>query len=241
MPPFEIRQLGSMAKKITYEEKFELIDSLIAKRRSRWNLGALSWFDFDDVEQIIRAHIYKKWDQWDQSRPLEPWVNRIVTNQIKNILRNNYSNFLKPCHGCPFNTESVGVEEGCDFTKNGTQCSACPLFAKWEKTKKSAYNIKMAGSLDAHHYNFVSTGTHIDWENAEARLHQEMEGVLNEKQYKVYKLLFIDHMSEEDVAKEMGYKTSEKGRTAGYRQIKNLKKIYKQKAEDILKKKDIIL
>ena len=107
-----------MEKKATYEEKYELIDSLIAKRRSRWNLGSLSWFDFDDVEQIIRAHIYRKWDQWDQSRPLEPWVNRIVTNQIKNILRNNYSNFLKPCHGCPFNTENSGIENGCDFTAN---------------------------------------------------------------------------------------------------------------------------
>ena len=28
---------------------------------------------------------------------------------------------------------------------------------------------------------------------------------------------------------KMGYKTSEKGRKAGYKQIKNLKKIFKQK------------
>jgi len=38
----------------------------------------------------------------------------------------------------------------------------------------------------------------------------------------------------------MGYKTSEKGRKAGYKQIKNLKKIFKQKAQDILEHEDII-
>jgi hypothetical protein len=47
-------------------------------------------------------------------------------------------------------------------------------------------------------------------------------------------------MDEEEVAKKMGYKTSEKGRKAGYKQIKNLKKIFKQKAQEILKTQDII-
>jgi hypothetical protein len=38
----------------------------------------------------------------------------------------------------------------------------------------------------------------------------------------------------------MGYKTSEKGRKAGYKQIKNLKKLFKEKAQDILAREDII-
>ena len=42
------------------------------------------------------------------------------------------------------------------------------------------------------------------------------------------------------VAIRMGYKTSEKGRKAGYKQIKNLKKIFKQKAQEILEKEDVI-
>ena len=231
-----------MSKKATFEEKFETVDSLIKKRKNRWNLGALSWFDFEDVEQIIRAHIFKKWDQWDQSRPLEPWVNRIITNQIKNILRNNYSNFLKPCHGCPFNQEEFGVEEGCSFTKSGSQTTECPLYLKWTKTKKNAYNIKMASSLEGYEYCQASSASaFMDWGKAQENLNEELKKVLNEKQYKIYKMLFIENKTEEEVAKIMGYKTSEKGRTAGYRQIKNLKKIYKKKAEEILKNKDIFL
>ena len=84
-------------KKIPYEDKKDIIDAELKKRRGKWFLNSVSWIDFDDVCQIIRAHIHKKWEQWDQTRALEPWLNRIISNQLKNILRNNYSNFSRPC------------------------------------------------------------------------------------------------------------------------------------------------
>jgi hypothetical protein len=39
----------------------------------------------------------------------------------------------------------------------------------------------------------------------------------------------------------MGYKSNEKNRKAGYKQIKNLKKMLKEKAENIINEYDIIL
>ena len=51
-----------------------------------------------------------------------------------------------------------------------------------------------------------------------------MEKVLKAIEWKAYKLLYIEGKDEEQTAKLMGYKTSEKNRTAGYKQIKNLKK-----------------
>ena len=54
-------------------------------------------------------------------------------------------------------------------------------------------------------------------------------------------MLFIDYLSEEEVAAKMGYKTSETGRKAGYKQIKNLKKQFKEKAKKLIKTKDIFL
>ena len=76
--------------------------------------------------------------------------------------------------------------------------------------------------------------------DAQKKLNYFMKKELSEKQFLVYELLFIDNMDEEDVAIRMGYKTSEKGRKAGYKQIKNLKKIFKQKAQEILEKEDVI-
>ena len=139
-------------KQFSYSDKAKEIDEEIGKRRNKWFLDSLAWFSFDDVEQIIRAHIFKKWHQWDQRRPLKPWINKIITNQMKNILRNNYSNFVRPCLNCPFN-QSGPSQDGhslCGFTKTGLQDSSCPLYAKWEKTKKSAYQIKMPVALENH-------------------------------------------------------------------------------------------
>ena len=87
-------------KKLKFEDCIEKINQEIAKRKNKWNLTAINWMDFDDVSQILRLHIYKKWDLYDQSQPLAPWLNRIISNQIKNLIRNNYGNYSRPCLKC---------------------------------------------------------------------------------------------------------------------------------------------
>ena len=104
-------------KKPKYEDFHSDILAEIEKRRPKWQLSSLAWMDFDDVKQIISAHISVKWHQWDPVRPLIPWVNKIITNQFKNILRNNYSNFVRPCLSCPFNlSQTSGDGDSCSFT-----------------------------------------------------------------------------------------------------------------------------
>ena len=121
------------------------------------------------------------------------------------------------------------------------QDSSCPLYAKWEKTKKSAYDIKMAVTLENHgHEVGAMPDQYFDINDAQDKLNLYMKKELSPKQYTVYDLLFIKHKEEEEVAKIMGYKTSEKGRKAGYKQIKNLKKVFKEKAQQILDREDII-
>ena len=58
-------------KKPSFEESILEIDSEIKKRRYKWNLSALSWMDFSDVSQILRIHIYKKWDMYDPFQALK--------------------------------------------------------------------------------------------------------------------------------------------------------------------------
>ena len=66
----------------------------------KWNLKSLSWIDYDDVAQIIRIHIHKKWHLYNQEKPIGPWLNTLISNQIKNLIRNNYANLSKPCYRC---------------------------------------------------------------------------------------------------------------------------------------------
>lgn len=228
----------------TYEDRAHIIDNEIRKRYYKWHLHAIAWFDFDDVAQIIRAHIFKKWALWDQSRPLEPWINKIISNQLKNILRNHYSNFARPCLNCEYN-QSAEQGEGqianlCAFTPSGLQCNECDLYAKWEKTKKNAYDIKMPLSLEFHAYTKnTNPEDHFDISRATISLHIRIKAALTSKHYLVYKMLFIDGIGEEEVARILGYKSNEKGRKAGYKQIKNLKNQYKKLAKKIIQKEDI--
>jgi len=231
-------------KKKRFEDMYEIIDQVIKKRKNKWKLKAITWFDFEDIEQIIKLHIYKKWHLWDQKRAIEPWINRIVTNQIRNIIRNNYTSFARPCISCPFNQNKdgdTGIENSCGFTSSKTQCAECPLYAKWEKIKKSAYNVKMTVSLENHKNYHNSFESHIEYnfKNAEEKLHSLMKNHLTDKQYFIYKMFFIDNLTDDQIAKILKFKTNEKGRKAGYKQIKNLKKMLYLKAQTLLKEHDL--
>ena len=204
---------------ITFEESIEVVDTEINKRKGKWNLTALSWMDFEDVAQILRIHISKKWHLYDDSKPLAPWLNRIISNQLKNILRNNYGNFCRPCLRCA----ASEPEDGCRLYER--QCIACPLYAQWFKTKKSAHDTKLPVPLELHSQQVASLQADtLDVERAADSLHSKMENFLKPIEWRLYKLLYIDHRTEEEAAKAMGYRTSEQGRTPGYKQIRNIKK-----------------
>lgn len=227
-------------EQLFYEDFSELIDNELQKRKRNWFLTSVNWIDFDDVCQIIRSHISKKWAQWDQSRPIKPWLNKIIANQMKNILRNHYSNYARPCLNCPFNSDSEF--NLCTFTSSGEQDNTCPLYKKWEGTKKHAYNVKITLSLENHQHE-VNAGSESylgsDIQESSLKLFKELKKILTPRQYSAFDMLFIQNMTDEEVAKEMGFKSTESGRKAGYKQIKNLKKLLKEKAANILNKKGI--
>ena len=227
--------------KLSYEDKSEEIDLEIHKRRRSWFLTSVPWIDFEDVSQIIRAHIFKKWDQWDQSRSLQPWLNRLISNQLKNILRNYYSNFARPCLNCPFSSNDS--MDGCSFTPSKTQCNECPLYEKWEKTKKDAYNIKIPVSLNGDESATMlertcvsQEGEIFDIETGITKLSLLLKKELTKKQYQVYDLLYIKNLSDEEAAAQMGYTTTEKNRALGYKQMKNMKRVIRERAKKIVQK-----
>jgi hypothetical protein len=228
--------MSKKIKKISFEDRCETIEKAINKKRKKWQLTAISWMDFDDVSQIIKLHIYKKWDMWDQSKPLEPWIGRIIANQLKNIIRNNYTNYIRPCLNCPHS----GGEDICNISPNNTQGNFCEYYAKWEKQKKMGYDLKMPLALENHSQEVEQQidNSFFNFESVEV-LNGEMKKVLTIKQYNAYIMLFFEKKTEEEVAKFMGYKTTEKNRMIGYKQIKNLKKLFREKALEILNSKDI--
>lgn len=221
-------------KKLSFEDCIAKINTEIAKRRGKWNLTALAWMDFEDVSQILRIHIYRKWHLYDPIKPLSPWINRIISNQIKNLIRNNYGSFTRPCLKC-------AAAEGLEFCSiYSKQCNACPLYAHWEKTKKKAYDTKLPVALENHSQEVFSLAADSpDIEGAIIRFHKKMNEILKPNEWKVYKASYMENMEESEVAKLMGYRTSEANRAPGYKQIKNIKKAIIIKAKKLMDKGEI--
>ena len=68
-----------------------------------------------------------------------------------------------------------------------------------------------------------------------------MQSTLKPLEWKVYNFLYIQGYSEEKTAKLMGYKTTERNRSPGYKQIKNIKKSIIDKVKKCLKNDEIDL
>ena len=210
----------------SFEDKLKEIEAALERKRSKWHLDAVTYIDYDDIKQVIMTHIYKKWHLWDQEKPIEPWLSRVVSNQFKNLLRNHYGNYVNPCP---------------DQHKEDHDPLTCPICTKWRNSKKSAYDIKLAVTMEHHMHEICERrDTFLDLELATRKLESEMKIHLNSRQYVAFEMLFVQNKTEEQVANYLGFKTSEKKRSAGYKQIKNLKKIFQEKAREIIKEKDII-
>lgn len=208
------------------ENHLSEIEKEIEKRRGRWTLNAICWMDFDDVKQIVLIHISKKWDQYDVKKPLIPWVSTIIANQIKNLLRNVYGNFKRPCLECPANEGG----DGCRIY--GTQNSNCNVYKHWEKNKKSAYDTKLPLPAE-NHFNEISSIPHreLDLEKTSNQLHQKMKLILNGYEYKLYDLIFIKHVDDQDIIKQNFFKTR---KNAGIATLKTFKKNMLEKAKVIV-------
>ncbi len=225
----------SAAKKARYEDYSDVINEEIAKKRYKWNLSSLAWMDYEDVSQILRFHIFKKWHLYNPEKNIKPWIRTIISNQIKNLVRNNYTNFVKPCNKC----DAAKEEDGCDIYKK--QCNLCPLYKNWEKNKKAGFAAKMPQPLENYKqeaYHIENNET-IDIEKTAQLLHNKMRLLLKPHEWKIYTFLYVDHLDELQAAKKMGYKTSEKNKSPGYKQIKNVKKKIISKVKEVLNSDDI--
>ena len=204
---------------LRFEDFLTIINEEISKRRNKWSLTSLNWMDYDDVSQIIRIHIYRKWHLYDQAKPIHPWLNVIISHQIKNLIRNVYSNFARPCLKC----YAASDNNSCKIY--GEQCEKCPMYAYWKKSKEPATNIKLPVSIENHtdevksiFDNSSNVFGHIEKANI------AMKKILKPLEYQVYEGLFILNEDEAVVAKKLGYISNEKGRNPGYKQIKNIRK-----------------
>lgn len=215
--------------KLKFENYIGIINSEIAKRKNKWTLTALNWIGFEDVSQIVISHIYKKWNLYDDHKPLLPWINRIISNQIKNLIRNNYGNYARPCLKC---VAAIGENE-CKIY--GKQEKSCPLYSNWVKTKKNAYDLKMTLSIEDHSHEINNQSIEeCDIAKASVSLHEKMKKILKPIEWKVYDLLYVQNKTEEYICKNLNFKYDKKAKTTYNKQLRNIQKTIIKKAKECL-------
>lgn len=195
-----INPIRGTPEKPSFEECYDKIEKEIEKRRSTWTYN-YAWIDFDDIKMMILDHIYKKWYLYDDSFPLLNWVNRIISNQIKNNIRNLYGHFAPPCVNC----EHYFHDGSCALF--GKPSNKCDLYKNWSLKKKEKFNIKMPVAAENHSKEISEMKVElIDFEKSFDSLIKLAERELNPIEFKVFKYIYIDHKSDSEIIKIMKYK-----------------------------------
>lgn len=224
---------------LTFEDKIDEIDALLSKKRGRWYL---SYPHFDDVQQILRKHIWIKFDLWDQSRSFVKWASKVMDSQIINLIRNHYGKVAPPCSACACD----GGGQLCSFTKSGTKCSECPLYKKWEKKKQTGYNLKFASSIEFMSENGgvipVETLDNFDLAQSMESFHARMKDILPERLYMIYEMFYINGNTDAEVSQALGLKNNEKNskRVPGYKMLHNYKERLMAIGREVIKDFDLI-
>lgn len=214
------------------------IKVIVMRRRASWTLSIMAW---EDVESILITRIYRQLHLYDPAKPFENWANRLISNQISNILRNNLYKHARPCVAANPAGGDCACNLGgdrCSFTPSGKQCEECPLFARWRRKKESALNISMSLPLDTHIQEVQNAQSDfLDIEGIKPQIDTYVMRHLNKHDAKVYRLLYIDNKSVEEVAKRMKYKTPKSGRTSQV--IRKLVARFKDLARDAIETLDL--
>ncbi len=187
-----------MPDKPKYEDCLDIINEELRKRQAKWNLGSISYMDWDDVCQIIRLHIWKKWHLYDNKRPLPNWIQTIISHQLFNITRNVFYSYSKPCGNCPFDMEGDGCE------KFGVKCNACPLYKKWFEFKRFAHDVKMPLTME-NHLNEVNEKPD-EWFNPEVSVNNLVDYLkknLEPMEFRIFEMAFLSNETDDQIFKTL--------------------------------------
>ncbi len=218
----------------TFEQCIPELLEIINKHRHKWHLTSVPSLSWEDISQILISHIFVKFHLYDQSKSLKSWANQVCHNRLINALRDNYSGFARPCLRCPhYQGDTL-----CNLFGEVTE--KCDLYAGWMKSKRNKYNIHIPLPIENHTGEVENIQSQdIDIDKTAVNLHKKMKEVLKPFDWKIYNWLFIQHKSEEEIGKLLKYKSNEKNRSPGYKQLSMIKKKIMILVKEVLSKEEI--
>ena len=216
--------------KKTFEQYLPEIQLNIHKRRGSWTIPSLEW---EDVSQILILKLFNKFDKYTPEKgPFEHWMNKLISNTLANLIRDNFAKYSKPCNsGCVF----YEGNDDCAYTKSHKQCIECPLYKKWTRKKQQQYNMVTSVSLEDHSNETYQVENDLtNFEMSKHIIEDRLKEHLSEKEWKVYVLMFIDHKPLEFIGKKMGYSLLASSHIPGYQELLRLKRKFIDLSREII-------
>jgi RNA polymerase sigma factor (sigma-70 family) len=220
---------------MTFEERLPVIYREIAKRKAKHVLSTLAW---EDVVQMLSLRIFQKYHLYDpQKSEFTHWCNTVISNAIKNILRQNLTKWSRPCIlGCAYN---LG-DDFCGYTKSGRQCEECPLYASWKKKKYDHFAVQQVLALDNHAQEVNSIqNDFLDIEEKKKIIDIKIQEKLTRQEYKIYQLIYVNNYSEEEAGAILKYKKGKNSSIPGYQIISKAKKKFIKVTKEIIEEESL--
>lgn len=189
----------SLSANPTFEASYPEIQRIVQSRRGAWkHLSLMTW---EEVKAAVVSRIWMQWRYYNPDRgPLENWCNTVISNALKNLVRDLRGRWERPCLGGGKANGSSCVHNlggtTCEVTPSRTQCSECPLYADWAKTRQHQFNIKSTVALNNHAQEVSSVqGDFCDVEEVEETMHRQMRANLTRWEHRIYVMLYVEHLS----------------------------------------------
>lgn len=230
-----------------FAEHLEEFQSLIAKRRHKWR--ATSIMEWEDIYSLLLTRCYQQIHHYDATKPLDRWVNKLISNAMMNMLRDNLYRDQRPCLSGQAPGFSMGssygrgcscclAHGGCSWTKSGTQDESCKFFAAWMRKKHTKFAISTPLSIENHTDEYHShQDDFLDIEAAKKVIDDNIKKRLTKEEYRVYVYLYVKHLSMEETLKKMGFKKNDQ---RSYMKIRNLAIVAKDTARAIISEQNLI-
>ncbi len=194
---------------LTFTQRYPEVLYYVNKRKRRLDLATLPW---EDIRQLILIRVSEQYEKpgaaFDPAKgPFKKWLNRVITNAVRNIWRDNLSHFSRPCitgkGGC---VENMGGDL-CRRTSSGKQCAECPAFRKWEKRKGGHNAVRLTLSMENHSQEVSNVSSDfLDVAAKKRVIDARIKGKLTKQEWRIYSLLMIKGKSEEETAKALGFR-----------------------------------
>lgn len=249
--PVEITTVGTSPTQVvtpptkpTFEEQVPLIQKAIGQRKRKWTLTTM---EFADASQIMMIRVWKKYHLFDPAKaPFEHWLNRLLTNAIKTLLRDHLLRWQRPCirdGGCVHN---LGMGH-CSYTVNGNQCTLCPLYAEWKAKKEGEYNVRSSLTLENHSQEVSNLqDDFLDIEAAKKVIDERMLKRLTPWERRIYKALHIKHMTPLETAAMLKTVAAKRKRPleptdpVDYQGVLKIAKDFKRMMIQIIRSEDLV-